>query len=255
MNIRAVLLDIDGTLFTGQEPIFGAANTIRFFQDNNIPYRFLSNGTRKAREAVCKKLRHLNVPIFEEQIFTPAIAAVRYLKEQGFEACTLLATDDLREDFISGDISLRDDAPVIVIGDAADHFTYLTMNSAFRQIMNGARLIALEKDQYWRDTDGLSLGAGAFIAGLEYASGVSPVLMGKPSPDFFRMALQSIGAKPASTLMVGDDIMTDTLGAMSSGLIGALVMTGKYSQETLKAAIKRPDIIIPSIASVPDLFR
>ncbi|MFH0967518.1 MAG: TIGR01458 family HAD-type hydrolase [Methanobacteriota archaeon] len=254
MKIHAVLLDIDGTLFAGQEPIAGAASTVRFLQDHNIPYRFLSNGTRRARRTVCQKLRRLNVPISEEQIFTPAIAAVRYLKERGFVTCTLLATKDLREDFISGGISLREDAPVIVIGDAVDHFTYLTMNSAFRQIMKGALLIALEKDQYWREEDGLSLGAGAFVAGLEFASGVASVIMGKPSPDFFRMALQSMDAEPETTLMVGDDICTDIGGAMSSGLIGALVMTGKFRPETLKVAIIRPDIVIPSIATIPDLL-
>lgn len=255
MNIRAVLLDIDGTLFTGQDPINGAADTIRFLLDQSIPFRFISNGTRRSRGDVCQKLRRLDVAISLEQIITPAIAAVRYMKEKGFEACTLLTTDDLHEDFISGGISIRSDAPVIVIGDAADRFTYVTMNSAFRQIMKGALVIALEKDQYWKDSDGLSLGAGAFIAGLEFATGASSVLMGKPSPDFFRMTLQSIDAEPETTLMIGDDINTDVCGAMSSGLLGALVMTGKFSEETLRAARNRPDLVIPSIASVPELFK
>jgi HAD superfamily hydrolase (TIGR01458 family) len=254
MDIRSVLLDIDGTLFTGQDPISGAAATIRFLQDHTIPYRFISNGTRKARRSVCQKLRRLHVPVTEEQVITPAIAAVRYLKEQGQETCTLLATDELCEDFISGGISLTDNAPFIVIGDAADRFTYHSLNRAFRQIMDGSLLITLEKDRYWKDSDGFSLGAGAFVTGLEYATGVSSHLLGKPSPDFFRMALQSMNAEPETTIMIGDDLISDVLGAITAGLSGVLVMTGKYRDETLITSVKKPDFVIPSVASVPELF-
>ena len=255
MDIRAVLLDIDGTLFIGQDPIPGAAETVRFLMDNSIPYRFVSNGTRRARRSICQKLRRLKIPVSEEQIITPAIAAVRYLKEQGFDCCTLLATEDLREDFISGGIDLNENAPVLVIGDAADQFSYQAMNSAFRQIMNGSLLISLEKDTHWRDGDGLSLGAGAFVAGLEYATGITSHLIGKPSPDFFRMALASMGAEPGMSVMIGDDITSDALGAMGAGLIGVLVMTGKYQPERMTEVVKMPDLVIPSIASVPDLFK
>ena len=121
--------------------------------------------------------------------------------------------------------------------------------------MNGSLLVTLEKDRYWRDSDGLSLGAGAFVAGLEYATGISAHLMGKPSPDFFRMALQGMDAEPGSTVMIGDDVDSDVGGAISSGLIGVLVMTGKYTPETLDASEKKPDLVISSVASVPDLFR
>jgi HAD superfamily hydrolase (TIGR01458 family) len=235
------------------DPIPGAADTLRYLGDMGIGYRFISNGTRRGRKSVREKLSLLDIPVSEDQIITPASAAVAYLKEQGFPACTLLATRDLREDFIRGGISLTDNAPVLVIGDAGDNFTYDSVNRAFRRIMDGAMLIALEKDRYWKDGSALSLGAGAFVAGIEYASGVQAVMMGKPSSSFFIMALHSLGTRPEETLMIGDDISSDIGGARSSGIAGVLVMTGKYSREIHEGSAITPEWTIPSIASLPDL--
>ena len=254
METRFVLLDIDGTIFSGSNPIPGASETISYLQENGIGYRFISNGTRRARKTILDKLRQLNLPVSEEQIITPATAAVTYLKEHGYHSCMLLTTDDLRQDFIEGGLTISDDAPVIVVGDAGDSFTYSSINQAFRKVLNGAHLLALEKDRYWKDGDHLSLGAGAFVAGIEYASGVSAVLMGKPSPDFFRIAMDHLGAEPGVTMMVGDDITSDIGGAKKSGLISVLVMTGKFRQDILENSQIKPDLIIPSIASLPGLI-
>ncbi|MDD1730105.1 MAG: TIGR01458 family HAD-type hydrolase [Methanospirillum sp.] len=254
MLVHAVLFDIDGTLFTGMEPIAGATDAIRFLQQEKIPYRFISNGTRKSRKTVLEKLKRLNLPVQETQIITPAGAAIQYLKNRYHISCTLLVSDDLKEDFVNAGISLTPDADVVVVGDAGDQFTYDSINLVFRQIMAGAELIALEKDRYWMDADGLSLGAGAFIKGLEFASGKSALLMGKPSPDFFREALASMGAEPETTLMIGDDINTDVGGAMACGLQGALVRTGKYNAKDLESSHVQPTHIVQSVASIPELI-
>ena len=254
MMIQAVLLDIDGTLFTDMEPLPGASATILFLQDQKIPYRFISNGTRRSKKSVLKKLQLLNLVVREDQIITPAGAAIHYLLEKGISECTLLASDDLRNDFITAGITLPDKSGVVVIGDAGENFTYFSMNQAFRQISGGSDLIALEKDRYWMDSDGLSLGAGAFVKALEYASGKFAILMGKPSPDFFREALLSMNAEPGTTIMVGDDINSDIGGAMNYGLKGVLVKTGKFTPEVLEKSEVFPTWIIPSVKDLPDLI-
>ena len=254
MPVHAVLFDIDGTLFTGMDPIAGASDAIRFLQQEKIPYRFISNGTRRSRKTILEKLKRLNLPVQETQIITPAGAAIQYLNNRHHESCTLLVSDDLKEDFINAGICLIPDAEVVIVGDAGDRFTYHSVNLAFRQIVAGAELIALEKDRYWMEADGLSLGAGAFVAGLEYASGRSALLMGKPSPDFFREALASMGAEPETTLMIGDDINTDVGGAMACGLQGVLVRTGKYNAQDLEKSHVRPTRIVQSVASIPELI-
>ncbi len=255
MAVHAVLLDIDGTLFTGMDPLPGSTEAIDFLQQQKIPYRFISNGTRRSRKAVLEKLKRLNLPVREDQIFTPAGAAIQYLQNHGISSCTLLATDDLKEDFINAGISLVHNAQVVIVADAGDAFTYQSVNLAFRLVIGGADLIALEKDRYWMDYAGLSLGAGAFVAGLEYASGKSSLLMGKPSPDFFRGALSSMDAEPGTTLMVGDDIITDIGGSMACGLKGALVQTGKFSSEVLERSQVKPTHVLRSIMFLPELIQ
>lgn len=250
MDIRAVLFDIDGTLFTGSEPIPGAIETIRHMQNFRIPYLYLSNGTRRSRKSVLQKLAGLGLPVYEEQIITPAIAAIRLLIKRGIDRCSLLTTEDLAQDFRSAGIMITDDASVLVVGDAGESFTYAAMNHASRQLHAGFELIALEKDRYWMDTDGLSLGAGAFVSALEYATGVTAMVIGKPSPAFFGMAIECVGSTPEQTLMVGDDIITDIAGAQAAGLYGALVMTGKFCKAALDESGIRPDILISSVADL-----
>lgn len=254
MKIQSVLLDIDGTLFTGMTPLPGAGDAVKELKKRGIPYRFLSNGTRRCRQTVLEKLMLLNIPVHEDEIITPAIAAIRYLKGRDERTCTLLSCGDLADDFTRAGITLSDDADVVVIGDAGENFSHANMNRLFRQISNGARLIALEKDRFWKDHDGPTLGAGPFITALEYATGTLSTLIGKPSPEYFRMAIESMQADPATTLMIGDDIATDIGGAASAGLLTALVFTGKSKQEHLVHAEKAPHILLPSIALLPNLF-
>jgi HAD superfamily hydrolase (TIGR01458 family) len=116
--------------------------------------------------------------------------------------------------------------------------------------MKGADLIALEKDRYWMAPDGLSLSAGPFVSALEYATGKTAALVGKPSKAFFSLALDDMGLAGDQVVMIGDDILTDVGGAQQAGIRGALVRTGKFSEEALKNSGIRPDFILDSIARI-----
>ncbi len=255
MQIHGILLDIDGTLMTGNEPIPGAETAIRFLQDNNIPYRYISNGTRKSRKNVLKKLERLGVPVSIDEIYTPAIAAIQYLRDRNIRTCNLLITDDLMEDILEAGIIHNPDAPTVVVGDAGDRFTYASMNAAFRSLMQGGELIALEKDRYWKDVDGLSLSAGPFVTALEFSAGCTAVVMGKPSPHFFLAALKDWNIQRNQILMIGDDIMTDVKGAQDAGLLGAITFTGKYRQEEIEGSGVTPDMMMNSIEMLPILLK
>jgi HAD superfamily hydrolase (TIGR01458 family) len=89
-------------------------------------------------------------------------------------------------------------------------------------------LYALAANRYFKDEDGLSLDAGAFVAALEYASGATAELFGKPAPAFFQAALEGLGCVAADAVMIGDDVEADVNGALALGIGGFLVRTGKY---------------------------
>jgi len=120
--------------------------------------------------------------------------------------------------------------------------------------MEGAELVALETDRYWMAPEGISLSAGPFVTALEFATGKTATLMGKPSPAFFDLALQDMGLEPGDVAMIGDDIHTDIAGAQKSGIRGILVKTGKYREDTVQNTEIKPARIIDSIAHIRELM-
>lgn len=112
----------------------------------------------------------------------------------------------------------------------------------------------MHKNRFWQTEHGLQLDIGAFIHGLEYASGSEAVIIGKPSPAFFQMALDDMGLNKNEVLMIGDDIDSDVGGAQEAGLHGVLVRIGKYRKTYADASAIKPDYVIDSIADLPALL-
>jgi len=250
-----VLLDIDGVISEGGRPVAGAGDALAFLRDERIPFRCISNTTRQPRRAIADRLDAMGLAIPGADIFTPAVAAAALLAGRSLTHCMLLVADDTVQDFEAAGIECAAGAvDAVVVGDAGERMRYRAMNEAFRSILDGAPLIALEKDRHWRDADGLSLSAGPFVAALEYATGTTAELVGKPSPAFFARALEALGTAPEKTLMVGDDIRTDIAGAQRCGIRAVLVKTGKYRGDTVRNAGVAPYAIINSIAALPGLL-
>lgn len=253
VNYEAFLIDLDGVLYVGGEPIDGAKETIDFLRENDYKFKFVSNSTQKRRKTISEKLNNWNFKISKGDIFTPPLAAVNHMKKADKNRCFLLSTDDIRTDFEENGIVITgEDADYVVIGDAGENFTYDLLNRAFRVVLSGAKIIALEKDKYWRSSKGLLLSAGPFVAALEYATGEEATIVGKPAKDFFMSALQDMKAEPVGTAMIGDDINTDIGGAKKCGLQGILVKTGKYREELVRKSNVKPDLLIDSIAKLPE---
>ncbi|NLH26491.1 MAG: TIGR01458 family HAD-type hydrolase [Methanomicrobiales archaeon] len=255
MEPEAFLIDLDGVLSVGGAPVPGAIAAISYLRENGYPFRFVSNTTRKSRVTISRQLESMGFEIPVSHIFTPSMAAVSYVTGKAGTDAAILTTPDVSAEIVRGGIQNREDSPrFVIVGDGGDLFGYSVLNKAFRLIMGGAELIALEKDRYWMGDDGLMLSAGPFVAALEFATGTRAAVMGKPSREFFMRSLASMNADPARTVMIGDDIITDIGGAAAAGLSGILVRTGKFRQEALAGATVIPKRIISSIAELPRLL-
>ncbi len=247
-----VLLDIDGVLYVGNEPIAGAHEAFSELRELSAGVRLITNTTSRSRRAVREQLLGMGFDVSLEEVLTPAAMAVRYCREREYGSVMALVSDGLREDLAA----LKSAAPgahadALVLGDIGDRFTPEVLNGAFRALMDGAELVALQHNRYWRRADGLALDVGAYAAALEYASGREAVTVGKPARAFFLAAMADMGAERA--VMVGDDVEADVGGAMAAGLAGVLVRTGKYRQDALTARVT-PTAIVDSIRDVPRLL-
>ena len=248
-GVRALLLDIAGVLYEGDTPISGAIEAIEELQ-SRYPVRFITNTTRRTHKMVYDKLRGMGFEIGYETIFTALDAAAAFLEQKNAGGYFLLY-EKVADTFAAYESENPD---YVVVADAYTGFTYENLNRAFRHLMDGAELLAIAKNRYFKDEDGLlSLDAGGFVALLEFAAQKEAAILGKPSRNFFRLASASMGVKPEEVLMVGDDIESDILGAQKAGMRACQVKTGKFRPEDLKRGIE-PDCLLDSIADLPKLL-
>jgi len=254
-DIKGFLIDLDGVLYVGDRVIEGACEAIGLLRKRKYRYRFVSNTTRKCRRTIVGKLSKMGFVISEEEIITPPVAANAYMKDNGKQHAYLLITGDAVEDFEqSSCFTPEGRIDCVIIGDAGDKINYASLNTAFRHLMDGAELIALEKDRYWMAPEGLSLSAGPFVSALEFASGKNATVIGKPSKAFFDRALYDLGLRPDQVAMIGDDIITDVGGAHGIGMKSILVKTGKYRKDTVNNSLIKPTYIIESLAHLIDML-
>ncbi|XP_074547284.1 haloacid dehalogenase-like hydrolase domain-containing protein 2 [Halichoeres trimaculatus] len=224
--VKAVLIDLSGTLHIENTAIPGAQDALNRLRQTSVALKFVTNTTKESKKNLLERLQRLNFNLQEQEIFT-SLSAARNLIEQKQHRPLLLVEDSALEDFAGIDTS---DPNAVVIGLAPDHFNYETLNKAFRMILSGAPLIAIHKARYYKRTDGLALGPGPFVKGLEYAADCKATVVGKPENTFFAQALSDLGCRPDEAVMIGDDARDDVGGAQATGMMGILVRTGKYRE-------------------------
>uniref|UniRef100_A0A1B0C946 Phospholysine phosphohistidine inorganic pyrophosphate phosphatase n=1 Tax=Lutzomyia longipalpis TaxID=7200 RepID=A0A1B0C946_LUTLO len=202
--ISAVLIDLSGTLHVEDDP------------------------TEKAVEALKKHVKCIPEWILGE-IYSSLSAAAEYVRKHQLNPLYLLSQDALK-DFPEGDKEKLDS---VVVGLAPEEFHYEQLNRAFNLLRpgNGKPLIAIHEGRYYKRSDGLALGPGCFVKGLEYAASTKAVVVGKPNKYFFESAIPG-NIPPEQCVMIGDDAVDDIQGAMKLGMKGILVKTGKYLPDT-----------------------
>ncbi|KAL4229308.1 Haloacid dehalogenase-like hydrolase domain-containing protein 2 [Mactra antiquata] len=225
-NIKAVLVDLSGTIHIDDNEIPGSINALKKIRQSNLQIKFVTNTTKESKRLLHARLTKIGFDIKQEEIFTSLTAARKLIDEQKLSPLMLI-DDRAKEEFLISDTS-SDKLNSVLIGLAPDKFNYTQMNKAFRLLQNGAKLIAIHKARYYKTNDGLNLGPGPFVSALEYSSGCKAEVVGKPQTSFFISAIEDIDIDPSECVMIGDDVRDDVVGAMTAGMNGILVKTGKY---------------------------
>lgn len=252
-GVRALLLDLDGTVYQSGRLIPGAAEALVALTARGIPHCFVTNTSSRARTALVRELLEMGLSVDAERIFTAPRAARDHLLRRGLSRCHLMVAPEVFEDF-DGIEPAEKGAQAVVLGYLGEAMTYARLNRAFRLLRDGAELVTFSRNRYFAAPDGLSLDDGAFAAALEYASGRTATVVGKPSPEFFGAALRFVGGSPAEAAVVGDDLDGDVGGGQALGMRGVLVRTGKFREGDLERSSVQPDAVIASLADLPQLL-
>ncbi|WP_433666569.1 HAD-IIA family hydrolase [Nocardia sp. CA-136227] len=251
-RFEALLLDLDGTLFRGHERIPGAPEALSAgAPEQRLMY--VTNNASRSADAVALHLRELGFDAHEDEVVTSAQAAARLLAQRIPPGSTVLVvgTDDLMSEVENvGLQAIRrfDGAlPSAVVQGHSPQTGWPDLAEAAYALRQGALWVAANTDATLPTERGLAPGNGSMVAALRHASGLEPIVAGKPYAPLMEDALERAGTRDA--LVVGDRLDTDIDGAHTTGLESFMVLTGVSTLEDLRAqpADRMPTYIAESL--------
>jgi 4-nitrophenyl phosphatase len=258
-QIKHFLIDMDGVLWQGDQPLPGLNAFFETLRARQIGFRLVSNNSVYTWQQYVEKMARLGVSIEREAIVSSAYATAGWLAGQlpGGAAVYVLGEEGLRSALSEAGfaVSWGEDAPQsagAVVAGLDFHVSYATLYHASRLARDGALFVGSNPDRTIPTPDGLAPGAGSILAAIEAASGVSPVVVGKPNAIMFEQALKQLGAKPDETAMIGDRLETDILGGQRAGLKTALVLSGVTQRADLAASEVRPTWVFDDLAGLTE---
>ncbi len=249
---KAHLIDMDGVLVRGTEPIPGAAGFIERLRAAGAPFLVFTNNSRFTPEEHAARLRAAGFAIGAESILTSAQATARFLRQQMPDGIAfVIGETGLIEALRSVGYALSDGpaADYVVLGETVS-YSFERITAGMRLVAAGARFIATNPDASGPGEGGTVPGTGAVAALIAAATGVRPYFVGKPNPFMMRAALDRLGVHAANAVMIGDRMDTDVVAGTESGLETILVLTGITRREEVARFPYRPGRVLESVAEI-----
>jgi 4-nitrophenyl phosphatase len=230
-SIKAILFDLDGTVYHGQNPVPGAVDFLQLLRSEGFPFLYFTNRATRSAAAVCQQIQDYGLECTPSEVLTSAVASaqrvagsrVYMIGEEGLEEALHDAGCELAED----------DVEWVVVG-LDRQVTYEKIDTAARLVRGGARFVATNPDRMMNTEKGIAAGNGAVVAAVAAASGVKAEVIGKPGRFMFEVALEQLGLPAEQVLMVGDNLETDILGGLKAGLQTVLLLTGVAQREDVE---------------------
>ena len=269
-NINALIIDMDGVLWHGTQPMPGLTDFFQTLDDLQIPFILATNNASLTPEQYVTKLAKMGVTITNKQILTSGTATALYLSKQVNPTETrvfVVGEDGATQPLIDHGFTLtglyevnndsdasKKGADIVVCGKD-ETLTWAKLATATLNIRAGAKFIGTNADTTLPTEHGITHGNGAILAALEVATGVSPTIIGKPEPIIYQQALALLGVDPDKTVAIGDRLETDILGAVRTGIRSIMVLTGISTEDDLKESAYQPTWVMPDIRAITKALR
>lgn len=243
------LIDLDGTLFRGNEVIPGALSFMERLVQKKIPYLYLTNNSSRTPEQVAELLTDFGFPAKPEEIYTSALATAQYVKEELHASSVyVIGEEGLRKALTDVGCRLTEEQPEVVVVGIDYQFTYEKMKKACLAIRSGATFIGTNADRALPTEKGLLPGSGSLSMGIAFSTGIEPLFIGKPEPIIMKYAQRLLGVASSETLVVGDNLGTDILSGIHSHMDTLLVYTGYTTREMAEQSPIRATYYIDNLS-------
>jgi 4-nitrophenyl phosphatase len=258
-EIEALIVDMDGVLWRDRAMLPGVAEFFASLTAWGLPFVIATNNATSSASVIQDRLQTSGVALTEAQVITSAQAAATFLQQQVGPGTAVFVVGESGLRLAVSEAGMRivdraDEAEVVVAG-LERGLSWDSLAEATLAIRAGALFVATNTDATFPSERGLLPGAGALIAALQTASGVSPVVIGKPEPRLFLAAVDRLATPPDRTLVVGDRVETDILGARRGGLPSALVLTGVTRRQDLAQSAVQPDWVFDDLPALTAALR
>jgi len=250
-GINAVFLDLDGTIYLGNDLIPGALDFLARCEENGIKRFFLSNNSSRSVKQYVSKLQNLGIPATDDEILLSTHDLVAWLNRFDYNRICLVGTEGMQEMLVSEGLEIDDIDPEIVVLGYDTEINYSKLSTASKHLHRGIPLVASHPDIVCPSPNGGLPDVGAYLAMFKATTGVEPIhITGKPNPGMILHKIEEMGLNPMHCAMVGDRLYTDIAMAKNAGCVGVLVLSGETTLDDLNNENEGPDIIVDSVASL-----
>lgn len=250
-GIKAVFLDLDGTIYLGNELIDGAVEFLNRCDERGVQRFFLSNNSSKSVTEYLAKLHGLGIPAKANDVLLSTHDLISWLGAEDVTETYLVGTEGMRSMLEEAGVSTRSSEPQYVVLGYDTQIDYEKLATASIHLHNGVPLVASHPDMVCPSLDGGLPDVGAYLALFKATTGVEPShICGKPNAGMILHKIEELGLQPSDCAIVGDRVYTDLEMAARAGVVGVLVLSGEATLDDLETAPQTPDIIANSVANL-----
>ena len=256
---KLVLLDMDGTVYLGDQLFDGVLEVFKYFKDHDIEFVFLTNNSSHSVEFYENKMKRMGVHCDAHNFYTSVETTIKYLKEHNFKTLCVLGVESfkekLRKHFTLVD-TFNPDKPVdVVLASFDTELVYDELRVACLYLQKGSKFIATNMDYRCPIEDGLYIpDCGGLCKWMEMCTGVKPTFLGKPAPEMIYQVEELFNVKPEEVIMVGDRHYTDIMAGINAGVDTLAVLTGETTKEEFENAEHKPTYIKESIKDLLEIL-
>ena len=252
---KSFILDMDGVIYTGSKLIPGAKEFVEKLMKGGYKFLFLTNNSYHTPSELRKRLLDMGIDVTDDHFYTSAMATASFLNVQKPEGCSayVIGGKGVMNELRNADIDITSDNPDYVIVGETEEYDYSKIIEATLLIQEGAKFIATNPDLTGPSLRGPVPACGALVAPIEKVTGVAPYFLGKPNPVMMFLARKTLGVHSANCFMIGDNMDTDIMGGLESGMTTCLVLTGVTTIEIMKRFPYQPDYVFTNLREIdPD---